>query len=191
MEAKVIIFDFFGVVVAQVAERWFRQKLPNEDTKAFHKKYIRDVDLGIASSEELFEKLGQLVQTSGDAVRDDFHNLIEVHHDVVSHIKTLKTAYRIALCSNAFSDFIRPILDQNNLNELFEVAIISSEVGLVKPDLEIYTLTADRLGVAPESCVFIDDNVINTQAAESVGMKGVHFTSAADLESQLNKILRQ
>lgn len=54
--------------------------------------------------------------------------------------------------------------------------VLSGEVGLRKPDPAIYRLAADRLGVAVEACVFVDDLPGNVAAAEALGMVGVLHT---------------
>jgi putative hydrolase of the HAD superfamily len=61
------------------------------------------------------------------------------------------------------------------VDELFEVVVDSSEVGMRKPDARIYQLTCERIGVAPEASVFIDDNADNIAAADALGMETVHF----------------
>ncbi len=58
--------------------------------------------------------------------------------------------------------------------ELFDVVVDSSEVGMRKPDLRIYQHTLDLLGnPEPERTVFLDDYPSNVQAAESIGMIGI------------------
>jgi putative hydrolase of the HAD superfamily len=65
------------------------------------------------------------------------------------------------------------------LDEIFEVVVDSAFVGMRKPEPEIYELTLERLGgVAPESCLFIDDVEVNCQAARDLGMQAVRFESA-------------
>jgi epoxide hydrolase-like predicted phosphatase len=60
---------------------------------------------------------------------------------------------------------------------LFDVVVISGEVGLRKPEPEIYRLAAERLGAQPAECVFVDDLAHNVQGAAAAGMVGVHHTS--------------
>jgi FMN phosphatase YigB (HAD superfamily) len=87
-------------------------------------------------------------------------------------IKELKGDYTLALMTNAAS---RYSLDQRfnpgELDELFEVIVISGEVGWDKPAPEIYTMTAEKLGVLPEECLFIDDIPSFTNAAAALGMQ--------------------
>jgi len=67
--------------------------------------------------------------------------------------------------------------------DLFDAAVISGEVGLHKPQPEIYLLACERLGVAPGESVFVDDLRENCEGAERVGMTAIlHRESAATLE---------
>ncbi len=59
---------------------------------------------------------------------------------------------------------------------LFDVVVISGEVGLRKPEPAIYLHTAELLGLPPEQCVFVDDLAPNVRGATAVGMLGVHHT---------------
>jgi putative hydrolase of the HAD superfamily len=54
--------------------------------------------------------------------------------------------------------------------ELFDAAVISGDVGLHKPQPEIYRLGAERIGVPATACVFVDDLRENVAGAETVGM---------------------
>jgi putative hydrolase of the HAD superfamily len=59
------------------------------------------------------------------------------------------------------------------VDELFDVVVDSSKVGMRKPDPEIYRLTCTRLGVPPERCLFIDDLLCNVEAASALGMETI------------------
>lgn len=62
---------------------------------------------------------------------------------------------------------------QAPLDELFDAVVISGEVGMRKPDPEIYLFAADKVAVAPDACVFVDDFAVNVEGAERVGMRGI------------------
>ena len=78
--------------------------------------------------------------------------------------------------------------------ELFDVVVISGEVGMRKPDPDIYLHTAGLLGVEPARCVFVDDLPPNVRGAVAVGMVGVHHrevgTTVDELEVLLGVTLR-
>lgn len=71
------------------------------------------------------------------------------------------------------------------LADLADDVVNSARVGLAKPDPRIYRLAASLAGVRPERCLFVDDNEQNVAAATALGMQGVHFHGAADLERAL------
>ena len=89
-----------------------------------------------------------------------------------------------ALLSNSWANDYPPALA-----ELFDVMVISGEVGLRKPDPEIYRLTVARLGVEPGECVFVDDLSPNVRGAAAVGMVGVLHTDPAATVTELELVL--
>jgi epoxide hydrolase-like predicted phosphatase len=97
---------------------------------------------------------------------------------------------RTALLSNSWGNQY----DQELLAELFDTAVISGEVGLRKPEPEIYRLVASRLGVLPAQCVFVDDLAPNVRGAVAVGLVGVHHldteTTVTELEALFGLPLR-
>lgn len=75
------------------------------------------------------------------------------------------------------------------LSQLFDGIVISGEVGIRKPALEIYTLGAEAIGVPPQSCVFVDDLSFNLPPAEELGMAVIHHLSASETIAQLGRLL--
>ena len=71
-----------------------------------------------------------------------------------------------------WSNFLR---NKFNLNDIFNVVVISGEVGHRKPDKRIYHFLLDRIQVPPENCVFIDDKLENLSAASELGIKTIRF----------------
>ncbi|WP_086828432.1 HAD-IA family hydrolase [Allokutzneria sp. NRRL B-24872] len=92
---------------------------------------------------------------------------------------------RTALLSNA--DGPGPAPD-SAFGSLFDVMVLSGEVGIAKPDERIYRLVADRLGVETERCVFVDDLAGNVRGAAAAGMVGVHHTSVAATITELEAL---
>ncbi len=78
-------------------------------------------------------------------------------------------------------------------DEMFDVVVISGEVGMRKPEPGIFHHTVALLGLEPGECVFVDDLAHNIAAAVDVGMVGVHHTSydstLAELEALFDRPL--
>jgi putative hydrolase of the HAD superfamily len=79
--------------------------------------------------------------------------------------------------------------DRAMLAELFDGVVISGEVGMRKPAPQIYALGAERAGVEPAACVFVDDLPFNLTPAAELGMATVHHTSAAGTVPELERLL--
>jgi epoxide hydrolase-like predicted phosphatase len=77
---------------------------------------------------------------------------------------------RTCLLSNSWgnNDYPRDVFP-----ELFDAWVISAEVGMRKPEERIFLLAAERLGLPPDQCVFIDDIQANVDAAAALGMAGI------------------
>ncbi|XP_027001543.2 acyl-CoA dehydrogenase family member 10 isoform X2 [Tachysurus fulvidraco] len=72
----------------------------------------------------------------------------------------------------------------------FDVIIESCRVGLCKPDLRIYQLCAERLGVSPHEAVFLDDLSFNVEAAGQLGMHGITVRDHELAVKELEKVLK-
>jgi HAD superfamily hydrolase (TIGR01509 family) len=89
---------------------------------------------------------------------------------------------RTALLSNApgASDAARRSLDP-----YFDALVFSGEVGVAKPQREVYLLTAGLLGLPAALCAFVDDAAHNVRGAVEAGMAGVHHTSVEETLAEL------
>lgn len=79
--------------------------------------------------------------------------------------------------------------DRRRFDQLFDVLVISGELGVRKPSPEIYATAAERMGLAPEELVFVDDLPGNLKPARALGMATVHHTDAAATIAQLEELL--
>jgi len=79
--------------------------------------------------------------------------------------------------------------DRELLAELFDGIVISGEEGMRKPTPEIYELGAERIGIEPGACVFVDDLPFNLAPASELGMATVHHTSSEETISELERLL--
>jgi epoxide hydrolase-like predicted phosphatase len=99
-----------------------------------------------------------------------------VHWMVVHKIRDLQQrGLRLGLLTNNIKEFGDHWRATFPIDDLFEEVVDSSHVGMRKPDREIYALTCERMGIAPEDAVFVDDNRENVAAARAFGMEAVHF----------------
>lgn len=79
--------------------------------------------------------------------------------------------------------------DRALLDELFHGTVISGEVGMRKPAPEIYGLGAERIGLTPETCVFVDDLGFNLRPAAAIGMATVRHREPGETIDELQRLL--
>ncbi len=93
---------------------------------------------------------------------------------------------RTGLLSNSWGGRDYPL---DELRQIFDTLVISGEVGMRKPQPEIYLLAAERAGARPEDCVFVDDFSVNVEGAEAVGMKSIVHKDAPTTIATLEEVL--
>lgn len=71
------------------------------------------------------------------------------------------------------------------LAEVFETTIVSGQIGIVKPSVQIFTHFCTQAGVSANDCIFIDDGLHNCLGAQAAGMDAIHFTGPDVLKSAL------
>lgn len=156
---------------------------------------IHALERGECTNEE-FEQLlaAELTHVNGEPVRAD--GLLRrmfaagvLQADMLELIRSLRQAgLRTALLSNSWGndgdDYPRHLF-----GELFDVVVISAEVGMRKPEERIFRHTAALLGLEPAECVFIDDVEANITAAAAIGLVALHHTESAVTLARLADLL--
>jgi len=88
---------------------------------------------------------------------------------------------RTAMLSNCGPEVIDRVRAQRDVTRYFDAMVISWEVGAVKPEPAIYRTALERLGIAPEEALFVDDRAVNVAGAEAVGMQAMLFEGDASV----------
>jgi HAD superfamily hydrolase (TIGR01509 family) len=186
---KAIIFDCFGVLVGRGFEETYR--IAGGDPVA-DKDFINDVlgqaNLGMIDDEAFHDAMTNRL---GIDLADWRHAVItaeQTNEELLSFVKDLHGQYKTAVLSNANSGVVERRIGQKWIEQCFDEVIVSADVGLVKPDPEVYKYAADKLGVATGECIFVDDKTIFLEAAGALGMGTVlyeNFEQAATAIEQL------
>ena len=99
--------------------------------------------------------------------------------------KAKEHGLRTAVLSNADGWWALP----REWSPLVDVTVTSGSVGIAKPDEEIYLITARRMNLKPDECVFVDDLAVNVRGAARAGMVGVHHRSTRSTLEELEILL--
>jgi putative hydrolase of the HAD superfamily len=120
------------------------------------------------------ELVSDLVATDARMLQQDSR----LYDDAIPFFGQLRSrAIGIALVSNC-SDNTRPLLEKLGVLALVDTAVLSCEVGSLKPSREIYLSALDDLGVAAADAVMIDDQVKFCVGAEAVGIRAIQIVRA-------------
>ena len=108
---------------------------------------------------------------------------------LLEYIEWLRQSHKTAVLSNANKDGVVRRIGEAWVRRCFDKVIVSGEIGMVKPDPEIYRYTAEQLDVLPEECVFVDDSRGHVQGAEAVGMQAVLYRDFEQLKADLKPLV--
>lgn len=195
---KGLLLDWGGVLTSNVFDS-FRdfcvaeglapdavKRLFREEPRA--RELVRGLETEALSENEFGERFGELLEL------EDRSRLIErmfggVRADqrMLAAVRTVRAAgFRTGLISNSMGG---ASYDRDIFPELFDGVVISGDVGMHKPQPEIFLLGAERAGVAPDQCVFVDDLRENCDGAEAVGMTVVLHRGADTTLPELERLL--
>jgi epoxide hydrolase-like predicted phosphatase len=114
-----------------------------------------------------------------------------VNHRLLDYIRQyLKARFKIGLLSNLSAAYINRLFSPADLL-LFDELSLASETGVAKPDPQAYQLAAQKLGVKPEECIFVDDFVERCEAAREQGMQAVLYDSFEQATRGLDTIVQE
>jgi 2-haloacid dehalogenase len=203
MAAKVVVFDFGGVLIDWNPDYVYRQLIPDEVER---RRFLTEV----CSMDWV------LLQDGGQPIAKGTDDLVARVPEHETLIRAFYTRWRemvggvieegVALVDKLASAGV-PLFGLTNWSDetfpwawehfavlrRFRDVVVSGRVKLVKPDPAIYAEMFSRIerhlpGVAPQEIVFIDDNIKNAHAAAALGWHGVHHTSAAATEARLREL---
>ncbi len=124
---------------------------------------------------ELIEMFyGRWEEMLGDAIED-----------TVTILRELSNRFKIVALTNWSHETFPVALKKFDFLQWFEGIVVSGEEKTRKPYKDIYELTLKRFNLTAESSIFIDDNKENIEAANAIGINGIHFNSPMQLKKQL------
>jgi epoxide hydrolase-like predicted phosphatase len=198
-----LLVDFGGVLTSNVFDSFAdfcRAEGLEPDTvrdrfmhDAGARALLGDLECGRMTEAEFEPRFGELLGVErSDGLIDRLFAGMRPDEPMLAAVAAAKRAgVRTGLVSNSWG---QGRYDRSRFDELFDLAVISGEVGMRKPDPRIYALAAERLGVPPDRCVFVDDLPGNLKPAREIGMATVAHrdadTTIAELEGLLGLSLR-
>lgn len=135
---------------------------------------------------------GDRIGTLDAAVMIQVFGTLRVHPEMLEAVRAVRRrGIRTAAVTNNARELAGIWRAAVFVDDLFDLVVDSSEVGLRKPDPAIFQLTLDKLGVRAEETVLLDDIAVNCDAAEQLGIRPLLVSAqpaavAAELDALLN-----
>ncbi len=187
---EAIIFDCFGVVITDALSLLHRELAERDEAAASElRDVIRAANRGIISSDESRQRVAELLDITKTEYRQRMDSSERTDWKLLDYIGKLRVDYKTAMLSNITQSGLQRRFPDDKLLDYFDEVVISSEIGYVKPEPEAYLITAERLGVAPESCVFLDDREGYCDGARDVGMQAIRYDSFDQATTELERLL--
>jgi epoxide hydrolase-like predicted phosphatase len=196
---KTVIFDLGGVLV-RTEDQGPRQRLADKynmgywelSNLVYRTESAKLATLGMITTEdheqEILREL-KLPPDSFPAFEDEFWGGDLLDHHLVEFIKGLRETYTTALLSNAWDNLRALLKDFWKIEDIFDHFFISAELGIAKPDPDIFHLVIDTLKQDPEEIIFIDDFQENVDGAREAGIHAIHFHNRAQALADLAEYL--
>jgi epoxide hydrolase-like predicted phosphatase len=196
---KGLLVDFGGVLTTNVFDSFKEfcvaegldpdtvRRLFREDAVALEQ--LRRLEKGELTEEEFSEEFAPLLGVSqAEGLVDRLFAGMAPDEPMIEAVKKAKrSGIRTGLISNSWG---RGRYDRDAFPEMFDGVVISGEVGLHKPEPEIFHLGAEKIGLPPQECVFVDDLKENCEGAAAVGMTPILHRGADTTLPELERLLK-
>lgn len=165
---KAILFDFMGVLLLKRNDY-----IPDVLVDEIDKK-IGQVTDDVVFKQETLSKY-RLTEDEFEKILQKIDQKYKANQELWSLLPDLRSKYLLGIINNGTVLTLPMFEEEYGINKNFDVYVNSAIEGIKKPDPKIYLLAAERLGVMPEQCLYMDDQIINVESAKKLGMSTVYW----------------
>lgn len=192
-----IFFDWGGVVADDSGDEFIESSLRNigatdEQIKEIVKKEFSQFMLGQISELEYWNEVKNNYNLEvEDACFGYFNNWqgIKPNIKMIQLLYDLKLkGFKVGLVSNIISP-VRDLIKEAGYYNIFDETVLSCEVGLIKPNKEIYQLALERMNVVAQESIFIDDKQLNLDTASDMGLNTILAKTPEQIINEVNKLV--
>lgn len=175
MAEKLIIFDCFGVIFEEVAPTFLKRFLAEEKALIIKEELFVPADLGQISYDELLTNMARVLEVDKDKMTREWSSMFILRESILPTVKALGEKHDVILLSNAPLGVVEGAFEKHGLTPLFKKMFISCNIGLAKPDKEIYLYAVNEMGKKYDEIYMIDDNWGNLEKLPEIGITPIHY----------------
>jgi 2-haloacid dehalogenase len=195
---KAVVFDIGGVLLDWDPRYLYRQLIADADqladfldricTRQWHLAHDlgEDTELSCRELATRYPEDADLIMAWSDRSEEMIGGVLTQTVEVLSELRS--AGVRCFVLSNMEPDKFRLRRTRYDFFDLVEGCVISGLEGVAKPDQKIFEILISRYDLEPGATVFIDDLAANVAAARELGVVAIHFTTAAQLRTELRDL---
>lgn len=184
---RAVVFDCFGVLYRDHVDLLY-DLVPSGRQQELQ-DIIHACDHGFISRSDYFDLIADLTGKTTDEIRDVDKRQHVRNEPLVEYALALKGKFKVGLLSNIGDETMDQLFPADERERLFDAFVLSSQVGLVKPAVQLFELTAEKLGLLPEECVMVDDLLKNVDGARRAGMHALLFTNNRQFREDFERLV--
>jgi len=198
MSIHSIIFDFGGVLGSD-ANNWTNNDqvtktigLSKQEIDTIFIKHWDKLKVGQEDLEDYYQDI--LIQSKdankliSSTLRQMYNDEIFIHQDIFVLAKNLSRNYSLYILANESLEGLKYKREKFQLQDVFKSIFNSAELGLYKPQHEVFKNVLTQIKENPSNVLFIDDQEKNVIAARELDIKGIHFRNVEQLTEELKNL---
>ncbi len=195
---KNVIFDLGRVLIDWNPRAYLEKKIKDEKKieKIFEEVFAspewQELDRGTITFDNAMEFFQNKVPSCKEEIKDIFDNIMELIPPIEKNVKIFEEVankYNTYILSNFGDRSFDMIYEKYPWFKLFDGQVVSSKVKQIKPEKEIYETLINKYNLNTNETIFIDDTLVNIEASEKIGIKGIHYTGEECLREMLVRLI--
>jgi HAD superfamily hydrolase (TIGR01549 family) len=167
----------------------FGARIDSRNYHAGRDNVIRNRQIGHGGIMEVVSEICKLISQAGydkiiaqrlePQIEEGRRKLFRLFDDAEETLTVLSKQFNLGIIANQTKDIVR-LLEDSNISRLFKVRVISSEIGIEKPDPRIFQLAMNLAeSICPKDCVMVGDRLdTDILPANALGMKTIRTTNS-------------
>jgi len=198
---KAIVLDVGGVLL-RTEDRTSRENLEQKydlphggsDRIVFDSDVALASTLGTTGPDLIWQNVAEKLVLSPEGLKEfksSFWAGDRVDQELIQFLQECRDDYIVALLSNAWQNFRSVLAEKYQVKEgqTVDKILISSELGVAKPNKRIYEILANRINCEMNEILFVDDFIENIEAAKALGINTIHYQPGMDLINEIKSRL--
>jgi len=200
MTIKAIVFDIGGVLEITpnlgVDEKWERKlNLKSGELNECLREVWRGGSIGTITIQQVHNRIGEIMGWDEAQVNEFLEDIWReylgtLNVELADYFRGLRPKYQTAIVSNSFVGAREKEEEHFQFDTICDFIIYSHEVGLRKPDPQIFILACERLGLQPNEVVFVDDHPEVYVSAVEMGMYCIGFRDNAQIIAEIEAVVQ-